>query len=111
MKPASDEQIREIVRDTLQRWRAPEVVMSALWADPTVAKACAGSKRTLCRALGGFGDCPGASGKAGDLEEWQVFCRKRPTILIKWNAFPVEPVEEQWGSTQAPEIEMKTNGW
>jgi hypothetical protein len=114
MKPASDERIREIVRDTLYRWRAPEVVMSALWADPTVAAACAGSKRTLCRALGGFGDCPGASGKAGDLEEWTVFCRERPTLWIRWNGYPEEPeepAEEQWGSTQAPEVEMKTNGW
>ncbi|KAI5452046.1 hypothetical protein NCC49_000989 [Naganishia albida] len=116
MQPKSDEEIREIVRDTLQRWRAPKVVMSALWADPKVAAACAGSKRTLCRALGGFGDCPGASGRAGDLEEWTVFCSEPSTLWIKWNAhpeelreLPEEPVEEQWG--QVPEVDTKSNGW
>lgn len=115
MQAKPDEEIREIVRDTLQRWRAPEVVMSALWADPTVAAACAGSKRTLCRALGGFGDCPGASGSAGDLEEWTVSCREGSTLWIKWNAYPEEPkepeepVEEPWG--QAPEVVMKSDGW
>lgn len=90
--------------------------MSALWADPKVAAACAGSKRTLCRALGGFGDCPGASGRAGDLEEWTVFCSEPSTLWIKWNAhpeelreLPEEPVEEQWG--QVPEVDTKSNGW
>lgn len=111
MKPASDEQIRAIVKDTMQRWRAPEVVMSALWADETLAAACAGSKRTLCRALGGFGDCPGASGVAGDLEEWQIFYPASGLLTIKWQAYPAEPVEERWGAVQAPEVEMKTDGW
>ena len=111
MNPASDEQIRAIVRDTMQRWRAPDVVMSALWADETVAAACAGSKRTLCRALGGFGDCPGASGVAGDLEEWEIFYPSSGLLTIRWKAYPAEPVEEPWGAAQAPEVEMKTDGW
>ncbi|KAJ9091084.1 hypothetical protein QFC19_009258 [Naganishia cerealis] len=113
MRPASDDRIQEIVRDTLQRWRAPEVVISALWADPTVAKACAGSKRTLCRALGGFGDCPGLSGRAGDLPEWEVFWPEGPSgmLSVRWKAFQEEPAEETWGSSQAPEMEMKTDGW
>ncbi|KAJ9126911.1 hypothetical protein QFC24_001142 [Naganishia onofrii] len=113
MRPASDEQIRKIVKETMQRWRAPEVVVSALWADPTVAKACAGSKRTLCRAVGGFGDCPGATGRAGDLPDWEVFWPEGPSgmLTIRWKEYPEEPVEEPWGASHAPEVEMKTDGW
>ena len=121
--PESDEQIRGIVRDALRQWKEGEVTLEEIWALDSVSSACVGSKRTLVRALGGLGNCPGATGQVGDQPEWElVWSRVSPGgIRVRWKDFVDEEKEEKrrredWGvdrtTSAAKEVVMTdTSGW
>ncbi|KAG7571116.1 hypothetical protein FFLO_00941 [Filobasidium floriforme] len=121
--PESDETIRGIVRDLLRRWREGEVTLEEVWATDSVSSACVGSKRTLVRALGGLGNCPGSTGVIGDQPEWElIWSRVSPGgIRVRWRDFVDEEKEEKrrredWGvdssSSAAKEVVMTdTSGW
>lgn len=91
LTPASDDEIRDLVRNVMSAWQDPEVTLDEVWNDERVAGACAGSKRTLVCALGGLGDCPGRSGVVGDQsDEWQVVWSRYTVggMRIRWKCCP-----------------------
>lgn len=75
LEPQGDERIRDKVSEGLKAMGEPaELSIDELWFwnSGEVARASAGSRRRLVRALGGWGDCPGRSGQVGDQEGWEV---------------------------------------
>lgn len=79
--------VREVVRRRFASWQVGQVTLSELWGSPEVCAVCAGSKRWLVAALGGWGDVgpgPEASGRGG---EFAVSSERGRGLTVRWNGF------------------------
>lgn len=118
--PEKDEVLRELVKGKLTSWNSGTVSFNEIWAVEEIARGSVGSKRRLCRALGGFGDCPGRSGGVGEEADWELFWNPSEFggLMIKLKGFAGNEgasgaQQEQWGQQgETREVEMTdTSGW
>ena len=108
------EVVREVVRRRFQSWDVGQVSLDELWGCHDVCGACAGSKRWLVAALGGWGDVkPDPSGG----EEFTVTSERGRGLAVRWKAFRPRQVstaaEPAWGrpATSAASGGGDTGGW
>jgi len=102
LRAQSNQTIRDIVSSILDRWKTGTVSLQELWGVEDVSAACAGSKRTLVAALGGWGSVPGEA-----QQQLEVFWPNDPlgTLSVRWLQF----TPQENGATEAKainEVEM-----
>lgn len=105
------DQVRDIVRRTLQGWQIGEVSLTELWGNVEVSGACAGSKRYLVGCLGGWGNVK-AIEPAG---EFEILGQAGNRLAVKWTNFkaaqpPVEADAREWGRRTTGPVESAVPG-
>ncbi len=104
-KKESVDNVRDLVRTCMERWRIGEVSLTELWGVTSVASSCGGSKRYLVGCLGGFGDC---SAILPLQDEFDVRRERGRGILIRWKGWRDSVVEpkEDWGRMEVETTEL-----
>ena len=117
-------EVKETVREVMQRWQTEQVSLGELWGDKEVAEAAGGSKRYLVSALGGYGDQEAAKeeeerngdgphGAAAE-KEFEVVDVPERGLYVRWSRLQKaeEKQEQSWGETPQREApSAATGGW